>query len=543
MLKLCYCSDDALRNNDKIIRIFSLTQFRVLTTLDFSCAMNHATLSPDGTLLIAVGDEPRAFFYKRVRMPDDAVIGAKSFATYEWHKVAEPKLSLAESEDYCFSTAFSPSGHMCAAATQSGAVTVFDTNAIVDDMDADHAVIAIFKSSRPNVPPGSCGAVRSMSFSPAPWDLLAWAEDQSRACVIDLRNAFNSRQTIDLKVDSQNTVTTNVEDQQNFSAQRQLEIEERFLERQREALEARNHLAAVSHQAEYMEHAAERRRLERESLNSEVQALRHSEPGDLTNGERQMIDSIGLRRLQSNDLEISRSSSTALPTAPLSITYTPSSSNRHAEPSTWLSSPTSLSSFQGRSTASITDYMRQRNLERSRANDRSYQPRRRSSVVISNSNPTSNSSAHPSSLAPIGTAAPTISASPSRLASSNTTDTTAPASSVFATPNPWDTITEAIGVTSQDLHRIRSESGRRVESIQQMNSQQQQALALLAARNERQQATNVQRLRQMHTALDRSDVVYDETLIALRRVDGSRARRDEGLTTMGIGWSVEGRYM
>ena len=72
--------------------------------------MNHASISPDGKLLLAVGDRHTAFFYRRVRLPSALSDGVSSYAKYEWHEIAALSLSLVESKDACFSTAFSPSG-------------------------------------------------------------------------------------------------------------------------------------------------------------------------------------------------------------------------------------------------------------------------------------------------------------------------------------------------------------------------------------------------------------------------------------------------
>ena len=99
-----------LRNNDQSVRIFSLTQSRLLDTLGFPDAMNHASISPDGKLLLAVGDRHTAFFWKRSQLPGASSDGASSYARYEWHEIARLKLSVAELKDSCFSTAFSPSG-------------------------------------------------------------------------------------------------------------------------------------------------------------------------------------------------------------------------------------------------------------------------------------------------------------------------------------------------------------------------------------------------------------------------------------------------
>ena len=63
---------------------------------------------------------------------------------------------------------------ICAVASQNGNITIFDTALIHDDMNADEAVIDVLRSSRPSMFPVHTGAVRSMSFSPSPWDLFSW---------------------------------------------------------------------------------------------------------------------------------------------------------------------------------------------------------------------------------------------------------------------------------------------------------------------------------------------------------------------------------
>lgn len=548
-------------NNDRTVRIYSLSQSLLLETLDFPTRMNHASISPDGKLLLAVGDEvpprneTRAFFCKRVDMPSIVVEPRVSYPRYEWHESAEPKLLTACEKDPCFCTAFSPSGHICAVASQSGVVTFFDTSRIRDDMDSGEAVIAVLKSSRPSLRLIWSGAIRSMCFSPAPWDLFAWAEDQGRVCVIDLRNAFNSRQTIEIDIESPNLERIDVHDHDSTSEQRQLEIERRFVERHREALEAQDHLAAVSHTADYLELAAVRRRMDREAENSRDDL--HS----FSDGERQMIDSIGLRRSHGSHSGVPDTPSAA----PLSVNYTPS---RPADFPTWtgLPSPAPPSNLQGRSTgaASIHDFMRHRNWERSRATDRSYQPRRRSSVVISSSNSnTGTSSPQPSSsLAPIGTGTPTLSASPSRLPLGSSE---MPVPHVFDASDPWQTISDAMGsgnmppeiiarlrgLQSRNHERRSQVTGvpqatldRRMQAIQgvQERSRAEHADAVEAITN-RARETNARVSRQIRTS--RNDVVYDEIdrEVLSRRLDDPRRRprSDEGVVTMGIGWSVDGR--
>lgn len=362
------------------------------------------------------------------------------------------------------------------------------------------------------------------------------SEDQGHVCVVDLRNAFQSRQTIDLHTDSPGLTRTEVEEYDTTSEQRQLEIERRFVERHREALEAQDQLAAVIRTTNNVELAAERRRIERDAAAA------------LASRERQLIDSINRRILRGSHF-ISSSNPTGS-AAPISVSYNSSSTGR-TEPREWRGPPSPSSNSQNRSTASIHDFMRQR--ERSRLNDRSYQPRRRSSVVMStyDSNPNT-SSPHPSSLAP-GTATPTLSASPSRL-SGSTRDTNA-TNTPFNSADPWQTITDAMSTANVPPDTLRSLQSRNLERRVQATAVQPATLDrpreqvpaehadTLDARANRAR-DNARSLRQMRATHGRADVVYDEIdrELLLRRYQRS-PRREEGLITMGIGWSVDGRNL
>lgn len=64
--------------------------------------------------------------------------------------------------------------------------------------------MAIVSSSRAMKYPG---AVRTMAFAPAPWDLLIWAESNERVCIADLRSGLMPRQTICLNQYAEDVVT------------------------------------------------------------------------------------------------------------------------------------------------------------------------------------------------------------------------------------------------------------------------------------------------------------------------------------------------
>ncbi|KAL6717226.1 hypothetical protein ACLMJK_005141 [Lecanora helva] len=547
-----------ITNNDRTVKIFSLSQFRPLQAIEYPTRMNHASISPDGNLLLAVGDETsprndiRAFFASKI----DRHGGGNDYKN-EWHKFAEPKIVAGFEDDPYFCTAFSPSGHICAVASQAGIITFFDTSRIQNDVDtkASEAVIAVLKSSRPSNEPYFSGAIRSMCFSPAPWDLFAWAEDRGRVCVVDLRDTFQSRQTLDLEIDIERI---DIHDYDSTS-ERQLEIERRFVERQREALEAQDHLAAVSHTADYLELAAEQRRLERENLQP------------LSPSERQMIDSIGLRRSQDSYAATSETQSAG----PISVNYNP---HRSGLLPTWTGRPSSTSpaNYQNRSTgtgtASIHDFMRHRNWERSRANDRSHQPRRRSSVVISNSSPLSHSHSNSntyaptpyasSRLAPIGSGPPTLSASPSRIPSSST-PVTPP--QLIDTSESWQTISDAMSTPNLSLDtiaRLRTQQsrnhGRRAQSptdpqaildrrieaisnIQAGRGSMRDQIYAVGADTNRTGESHSRSARQMRSRA--ADEIDRE--MSLRRFEEPmrRTRNEEGVVTTGIGWSVDGRNL
>lgn len=463
--------------------------------------MNYATISPDGELMVAVGDKPQAFFCRRSH-------SASYPMQSSWRVIAEPKLSLAHSQDCCFSSAFSPSGHVCAVASQTGIITIFDTSLVREDMEPDEAVLEVIRSSRPCLSRDLSGAVRSMSFGPSPWDLFAWAEDRGRVCVVDLRDAFRTRQTIELEIDCPSLERASISDLEEVTLeQRQMEIEAISIRRPRDAPEALDFPGAVNHGGEYIDFPT--------GPEDEPYFARREEI-PLTEGERHVFNAVRTSRMQGNDQVHG-----------YRITYNDLTAERSAEPA---QSITQNSFPLNREIGSIHEYMRQRNLDRNRNGERSYQPRRRSSVVISNGDHTNTSnSSHPSSLASVGTVTPTLSASPSRLPS--TTEATA-APSIPPSRDPWITIVDLMGPggsASQRREPLPRNLDRRVQPRFRTEAQQQ-------------------RLRQLHgLTVERTrngDDLYDEhDLDILRRPQETRGRRDDGLATMGIGWSGDGRKL
>lgn len=192
-----------LSNNDRTVTIYSLTRSKTLQVIHHPACMNYAIISPDSNVLAAVGDENHVYFYEMIRDRNNTVtLNDRGDKVAEW---TATRLCCRElqtrTDNYddgsCFTVAFSPSSHLCAVGSQSGIITIFDVPTIRESKDEgqdNDPVLCLFLSSRSH----SEGAVRCMSFSPDPWDLLVWIEDTGRVGVADIRQAFCRRQILTL---------------------------------------------------------------------------------------------------------------------------------------------------------------------------------------------------------------------------------------------------------------------------------------------------------------------------------------------------------
>ncbi|GAB7354260.1 hypothetical protein MBLNU459_g4792t1 [Dothideomycetes sp. NU459] len=202
-----------LTNNDKTVRLYSLSQGVETAVLDLPCPMNHATMSPDGTILVAVGDSNEAFFFRRALQQSPPQIpkphNRLNTTSVVWELANLVKLGTGDRSPQgsgYFTTAWSPNGQLVAVGSEGGHISVFDMQLFADCApdEGDDAIVATIPSTRPNNPTALYpGAVRSMVFSPEPWDLLIWAEDQGRICIGDLRTGLRTKQVIELKPDEE----------------------------------------------------------------------------------------------------------------------------------------------------------------------------------------------------------------------------------------------------------------------------------------------------------------------------------------------------
>ncbi|KAI9729734.1 MAG: hypothetical protein M1834_006685 [Cirrosporium novae-zelandiae] len=522
-----------LTNNDHSIRIHSLTQFRVIETILHPVAMNYAVISPDGSILAAVGDENRAYFYRRIKQ------------TYKWHLISSPFLPPVErredrqeeNAECCFAIAFSPAGHICAVACQGGIVTFFDTNLIQTVENGQEAIIRTFKSSRPVL-----GAVRSMCFSPQPWDLFVWAEDFGRACVIDLRDDCRHQQILELDSKATDVEYVQMLDPDDYVPPELRELHElneeiRFIRQYREARDTQDGDAAINFVADYIEASAARRRLERHREQGVRQeSPRESSPHDLTEQERQIIEALRTSGERSNI-----SSRVEVPDQiPRSIHYLPPPNTRRT--------PSDLSNRDDISTSSIStplrlnstirDFIRDRNLERTR-NER-YEPRRRSSVMLPSGAPSSIWS----QVSRMDTSSPGLSST--RIESRNE-PSEAPQSSSQAwrlieaamrnesLPDPGTRLRlEREAAAVEELRVLEQINQRRLGMTVQDQDYQQQRRLLAAAELEAERRA---RTRQIY---DRNYIRPELEIVRRHHQD---TNTETGVGTAGIGFSRDGRLL
>ena len=302
---------------------------------------------------------------------------------------------------------------------------------------------------------------------------------------------------------------------------------------------ARNHLAAIAHSADYLEYAADQRRRDRDMMNSQIEALRteyRSDPHRLTENERSYMETVSGRRPNPN-------SANSVPA--MSVNY-PQGSNRFLPSMT----PWDTTNEPARHSSSLVEYMRLRGSDRSRTSgERFYHPRRRSSVVVSQGNAnTAGSSSASNTLAPITTRYSHLSASPSRLPTTSSNDQNS-----SSLDEPWQTISAAMASPNPDarsrlqplappsaLARDANRSNTPTEAERRMA--QIATLRELESRNERQREMNqlnserLRILRGQSRMIDADDESSSPTYWA--RVDPA-----EGVVTMGVGWSVDGREL
>ncbi|QSS50473.1 WD repeat domain-containing protein [Histoplasma capsulatum var. duboisii H88] len=283
-----YANEDVavLSNNDTTVSIYSLTRSEMIQSIRHPICMNYAIISPDSNLLAAVGDANHIYFYRIEQSPENRVPvrnSDKMLMGWNWPLIRSVELDTDPEYDdcCCFTIAFSPSSHLCAVGSQAGIITVFDVKSILttdpEDVGGREHIVCVFQSSRSYF---EGGAVRSMSFSPRPWDLLVWVEDYGRAGVADIRQAFSRRQILSLDLDEPGLqiVRTHIgrDDQESSSDS---DGAERFLEHE-----------GLNHRENVIEATSLQR--DQQSGDSETELSREELLREMGYRERHIIDSV-----------------------------------------------------------------------------------------------------------------------------------------------------------------------------------------------------------------------------------------------------------
>ncbi|KAF2433597.1 hypothetical protein EJ08DRAFT_60727 [Tothia fuscella] len=379
-----------LTNNDKSVRIFSLLGHSENTILNLDYAVNHATISPDGRHLVAVGDDPLAYFFERFDIKpafeSKAQKLASSHCMWEPFHVVDLHVPKPATTAGYFTTAWSPSGRLCALSSELGYVTLFDVEELKASDDGDDGCVAVVPSTQPVVPSSDPlrqdrrygpGAVRSSLFSPQPWDFFVWAEDQDRVCVADLRTGMCTRQILHLDPSREGVKRIDVTDHPSYSRRLDPLFEAEFLRQFRRPYTDDSSNTADIYLADNRRLARLTGRLSQEEehypmLSQERQILNTS-TSDRHRAERNRIyENEGARlALESHRLQTARQSSLFSQDFPGLAQNSDSTTNTIALPTL-------------RDT-SVTEYLRTRNLPNPADPYSSvYTPRRQQSILLAN---------------------------------------------------------------------------------------------------------------------------------------------------------------
>eukprot|EP00761_Pharyngomonas_kirbyi_P003730 gb/GECH01003734.1/.p1 GENE.gb/GECH01003734.1/~~gb/GECH01003734.1/.p1 ORF type:complete len:366 (+),score=86.39 gb/GECH01003734.1/:1-1098(+) len=175
-------------NNDRSIKVFSIHSMELLHNIDLGVAVNYTSISPDGSMMAAVGDNDAV----HIRDPRNSYRPVTKFS--------------GEYEDGGFSCSWDAYSRSVAAASQDGMVVVWDvrmghnadhyshqhrySNSSNNNMNNNNNmngsnVLAKIKAQQKTLK----GACRAVKFSPAACiDMLAFTEHSSYLHLVDTRN-------------------------------------------------------------------------------------------------------------------------------------------------------------------------------------------------------------------------------------------------------------------------------------------------------------------------------------------------------------------
>lgn len=186
---------------------------------------------------------------------------------------------------------------------------MLDVETLTDpELEDEDAIIAVIPGSRPDIPQPHPGAVRSMLFSPDPWDFLIWAEDQGRVCIGDLRTGLKRKQVITLDPREEGLPKLEYEDlppqdepspPQDAVTRTLDQLERDFLRRYRDA-GGQDSNTAVNFATEYIEARRRQRQHRQELANSRgtsgSRAPLDDDPQGLTVREQEILNTLRTTR-------------------------------------------------------------------------------------------------------------------------------------------------------------------------------------------------------------------------------------------------------
>ncbi|XP_010252904.1 PREDICTED: uncharacterized WD repeat-containing protein C2A9.03-like [Nelumbo nucifera] len=148
-------------NNDCAVRDFDMERFQLSKHFRFAWPVNHTSLSPDGKLIVIVGDNP-----------DGILVDSQTGKTV---------MPLCGHLDYSFASAWHPDGRTFATGNQDKTCRIWDVRNLSKS-------VAVLK--------GNLGAIRSIRFT-SDGQFMAMAEPADFVHVYDAKNGYEKQQEID----------------------------------------------------------------------------------------------------------------------------------------------------------------------------------------------------------------------------------------------------------------------------------------------------------------------------------------------------------
>jgi hypothetical protein len=386
---------------------------------------------------------------------------------------------------------------------------VFDIELLKKVEYGEDAVVQLISSTRPDTTAGA-GAVRTMHFSPNPWDFLVWSEDQGRVCVADLRSGLKVKQVLELDPKEEGIEKVDIADfDLTISPEmHELRREADFIRSYRRALDSDGTVAAVNAASEYFEADSERQRHRRLGV---VES--DNDPHGLTAHERQVLEALRTTRQREEAREQG--------ITPRSINY---NTSRHVDSASRREQMQLMAEF-------VPESFRRWN----RSTQERTTPRRQASVVVSIDPNTINV---PPSHTNITDSAPTRSPNVIPAHARRVTNEI-----INSTDEAWRTIEEALASQARAANdTARSATSNAANAANANNSSTSTATEFRTELRRLRQLTQMRERLRNARASQPSAETYEFSL-GLRRPSRSSYDASQGVRTAGLAMSQDGRTL